>query len=148
MIGKILAGGMVVFAAVFGAALWYFQIYAYYEQVTGLDQVEVQGQPIPVSNYTGIDAATSPNKLRGCFTVDPAAFHDVPRAEQAEPLVAPGWFDCFDALQITADLEAGAAVAYLAADETKAGAQGYEVLRFIAVYPDGRAKMWRHYREN
>ena len=40
-----------------------------------------------------------------------------------------------------------AATAYLAEDETPAGAEGYEILRMIAVYPDGRAYMWRHYRE-
>jgi len=40
-----------------------------------------------------------------------------------------------------------AATAYLAEDETPAGADDYEILRMIAVYPDGRAYMWRHYRE-
>ncbi|MHA3915658.1 DUF6446 family protein [Halovulum sp. GXIMD14793] len=148
MSGRILAGGMVIFAAVFAAALWYFQIYAYYLRVDGLTSVSVQGRDIAVQDYTGIDADTSPNKLRGCFKVDPAAFEGVPLAKDPEPLVAPGWFDCFDAHGLSADIEAGKAVAYLAADETQPGAQGYEIHRMIAVYPDGRAYMWRHYREN
>ena len=92
MNGRILAGGLVLFAAIFGAALWYFQLYAYYEDVTGLETVEVQGRAVPVSDYRGVDADTSPNKLRGCFTVDPDAFEGVPLAENPEPLIAPpGW---------------------------------------------------------
>ena len=148
MNGKILAGGLVLFAAIFGAALWYFQLYAYYEDVSGLETVEVQGRAVPVSDYRGVDADTSPNKLRGCFTVDPDAFEGVPLAENPEPLIAPPRLDCFDAEQIARDLEAGRAVAYLAGDETPEEAVDYEVVRMIAVYPDGRAYMWRHYRED
>jgi len=148
MSGKLFISILLVFVAVFGAALWYFQLYAYYEDVTGLETVEVQGVAVPVSDYRGVDAETSPNKLRGCFTVDPAAFDAVPLAETPEPLVAPPALDCFDAEQIARDLEAGAAVAYLAGDETPEGATGYEIVRMIAVYADGRAFLWRHYRED
>ena len=95
-----------------------------------------------------MDADTSPNKLRVCFTVDPGAFEGVPLAENPEPLVAPPRLDCFDAETIARDLEAGRAVAYLAGDETPEEAVDYEVVRMIAVYPDGRAYMWRHYRED
>ncbi len=147
MNGKLLAGGLIGFALLFGAVLWWFQVYAYYGE-TEADSVTVQGREVAVSDWRGIDATTSPNKLRACFTVEPAAFVDVPRAPDPDPLLAPGWFDCFDARAIAADLEAGRATAYLAEDETEADAADYEILRMIAVYPDGRAFMWRHYRES
>ena len=148
MNGRVLMSLFGIVIVVFTAALWYFQVYAYYERISGLSSVTVQGQEIPVTDYSGIDADTSPNKLRGCFQVDPDAFADVPLAENPEPLTAPYWFDCFDAAQIATDLDEGRATAYLAADETPEGAADYEVVRMLAVYPDGRAYMWRHDRED
>jgi len=147
MNGKVAMSILVASALIFGAAMYYFQVYAYYEEIGDLDALEVDGQDIPVTAYRGIDAQTSPNKLRGCFNVDPGAFEAVPLAPDPDPLSAPGWFDCFDARSIAADLSSGAAIAYLAADETPDGAVGYEILRMIAVYPDGRGYIWRHYRE-
>ena len=148
MSGKLLMSLFLAAAAIFGAAMYYYQVYAYYDEIAGLESIDVQGRAIPVSGYTGIDSDTSPNKLRGCFTADPADFADVPLAEDPEPLLAPRWFGCFDAEAIARDLEAGAAIAYLAGDETPQGAAGYEIHRMIAVYPDGRAYLWRHYRED
>ncbi|WP_112321440.1 DUF6446 family protein [Oceanibium sediminis] len=148
MSGRVFAIFFLALAALFGGALWYFQTRAYYEEVSGLTSIDVQGAQVPVSSYRGLDADTSPNKLRGCFTVDPAAFADVPEAPNPEPLTAPGWFPCFDVEAIATDLAEGRAKAYLAGDETPEGAEGYEILRMIAVYPDGRAYLWRHYREN
>ena len=146
MNGKWLVGISGIVIAALGAGMYYAQVYAYYEE-TQADAVTVAGREVPVSDWQGIDAGTSPNKIRACFTVDPAAFDGVALAPYPEPLLAPGWFDCFDARTIAADLESGAATAYLAEDETPAGADDYEILRMIAVYPDGRAYMWRHYRE-
>lgn len=148
MNGKRVVTLLLLALAAFGAALYYTQFHAYYEEVTGLTSLEVAGRAIPVSDYTGIDADTSPNKLRGCFKTDPAAFEGAPAARDPQPLVAPGWFDCFQAETLAADLAAGNATAYLAGDETPEGATGYEIHRMIAVYPDGRAYLWRHYREN
>ncbi|HEU0222012.1 MAG TPA: DUF6446 family protein, partial [Paracoccaceae bacterium] len=61
-----------------------------------------------------------------------------PRAEDATPLSAPSWFGCFDHAQLTRDLAAGRAVAYRAGTDVP---KDFE--RIIAVYPDGRAYMWR-----
>ena len=61
-----------------------------------------------------------------------------PEAPDAEPLVAPGWFDCFDAEAIAKDLDAGAARAILAEFN-----EPYGFDRIIAAYPDGRAFQWR-----
>ena len=135
MSGRMLAILMIAVPAVFAAALWWFQTRAYYEEI-GADDVEIAGQSYPVSDWRGIDAPTSPLKLRACFRLAEAP--DAPRAEDAKPLVAPPWFDCFDAAALDGALERGEAVAYLAqADEF--GAANRIVVRF----PDGRAYMWR-----
>lgn len=148
MNGKILMSGFLILLAVFGFGMYYAQVYAYYVVTDGQKSVEINGIAVPVSNHRGIDADTSPNKLRGCFTIDPEAFADVALAKEPVPLTAPGWFECFNAEQIAKDLAVGKATAYLAGDETSKGAIGYEIHRMIAVYPDGRAYLWRHYRES
>lgn len=148
MNGKVLMSVFLAFIVLMGAGMYYFQVYAYYVITDGKTSVTVQGVEIPVTEYVGIDAETSPSKIRGCFRVDPAAFADVPLAREPEPLMPPGWFTCYDAEAIALDLAAGRATAYLAGDETPLGAVDYEIHRMIAVYPDGRAYLWRIYRES
>jgi len=139
MRGRSLMIGLLVFTAVFAAALWYALNYAYFEQFT-VNQVEIAGELYDVSNFEGIDATSSPLHLRACFRLSRPV--EAPIAEMPTPLVGPGWFECFDAEAIDNALESGAAVAYLAAAETAAG-----VDRIVAVYPDGRAFMWRQLNE-
>ena len=55
----------------------------------------------------------------------------------ATPLVAPGWFDCFDATAIGAAIERGEALAFLSQANVHA-----DVDRVVAVMPDGRAYAW------
>lgn len=112
--------------------------YAYYQSTRNVAEVSAFGQTLPVSEYQSIDADTSPLKIRACFKTDwdMAAFKSF--RSDAEPLIAPKWFDCFDAGQITADIAAGTAVV-LRAEKN----QPYGFDRFIASYPDGRAYMWR-----
>ena len=93
---------------------------------------------MPVAGYDGIDAASSPLKLRGCFRIDPAAVAAPTPAPQATPLVAPFWFRCFDAGRLTADLAAGAASAYDIAPDPP---PGFDLM--LAIYPDGRGYLWR-----
>lgn len=138
MSGRVLVAAFALFVLIFGAALVYFQVYAYYERVEGLESIEVAGKTIPVSAYEGIDASSSGLKRRGCFRVDPADFEGLPVAQNPVPLTPPFWFDCFDTGAIAADLEAGRATAYLAAHEELDG-----IDRVVAVYPDGRAYEWR-----
>lgn len=134
MRGKPLMIGLLAFAALFGVALYYFQVFAYYERTS--DPAALA--PILVTAYEGIDAATSPLKLRGCFTADPAAFAGAEPVPDAEPLVAPFWFRCFDARAISQDIEAGRATAYrLRTDDPS----GFDT--FVAVYSDGRGYLWR-----
>lgn len=130
--------GLLAFSVLFGIALWYYQNVAWYEEVTGLTEVSAYGDAFPVTDYRGIDADTSPLKLRACFTVDWDYWPSDEFARIAEPLTAPSWFDCFDARLITDDLRAGRATAILAAE-----GEPYGFDRYIAQYEDGRAYMWR-----
>lgn len=141
MNGRLVAGALVGFTLIFAVGLWWAQTYAWWREVEGLEAVEIGGRAVPVSGYRGLDAGSSPLKLRGCFRLDPAAV-DAPPAGDAAPLTTPGWFDCFDAARLGADLEAGRARAVVAARDEPAGLD-----RIVAVYPDGRAYQWRQVRE-
>ena len=143
MRGKPLAIGFLIFVVIFGAALWWFQVFAYYRTVDGLMVVDIAGRPVQVVGYRGIDADSSPLKMRGCFRLDPGALpEDAAAAEDPAPLIAPFWFGCFDAEALGADLEAGRARALVAARDEP---EGFD--RLVAVYPDGRAYQWRELRE-
>jgi hypothetical protein len=92
---------------------------------------------LPAREFRGIDADSSPIRFRACFTAElPEGLTPAPYAG-AEPLNAPGWFDCFDAAAIGADLASGAATAYLGEENVL-----YGIDRVLAVYPDGRAFAW------
>lgn len=142
MNGKVFAVGFFAFAAIFGGALYYSQVYAYYEEVTGVAEITVQDRVIAVGNYEGIDATSSGLKLRGCFTVDMADFEGLEQSAGATPLTAPGWFKCFNAGTLHEDLKEDRVTAYRAIENEKDGLD-----RFIAVYPDGRAYQWRQLNE-
>jgi hypothetical protein len=132
---------MLGFAALFGAGLWYAQVYAYYDRVDGLSAITAGGRSVPVRDYRGLDGTSSPLKLRGCFTVDPAALAGLPPAPDAVPLSTPGWFHCFDAPALGAALLAGRAQAVRAARDEPPGFD-----RIIVHFPDGRAYQWRQVR--
>ena len=139
MPGRTLMIALLAFTALFAAVLWYFQTYAFYAEM-GAESVMIGGQEYSVSNYRGIDAVTSPIKRRACFEMHGTI--DAPIAENPTPLVAPSWFDCFDAREIHEALEAGEAVAYVAE------AQEFEgVDRLVARFPDGRAYEWRQFSD-
>ena len=140
MSGRLLVIILLTFTAIFGAVLWYFQTYAFYATL-GAEKVTIAGQEYSISNYRGIDAMTSPLKLRSCFEMHGTI--DAPLAENPTPLVAPDWFDCFDARVIGEALEAGEAVAYVAEPEEFVG-----VDRIVARFPDGRAYEWRQFSQD
>ncbi len=143
---------LVVFAALFGAVLWYFQTRAYYRtlppEAVQIGFAGVDGTPLPlaVTEVQAIDAETSPLKFRACFRIDPDTLHDgldLQAYGRAEPLVGPGWFSCFDAATIARDLAAGRATAFLGAREIAPGAD-----RVLAIYPDGRGFAWHQLGED
>lgn len=136
MNGRRLILGLLIFTAIFAVVLWYFQTRAHYREVTGVNRITVSGRTVPVSDYRGLDGS-SPLKLRGCMRLDPAALADLPQAE-ALPLIAPRWFDCYDAGTLTADIAAGRARAVMVAPDEP---EHFEIV--LAYYPDGRAYLWR-----
>ena len=142
---------MLLSAAVLGGVLYYQQVYAYYDEVpvnaaaVMLTSVNTgAAEPIVVLNFQGIDAASSPLRYRACFesTLSLATLTETfVIVENAEPRVAPRWFDCFDAAQIGADLQTDA-VAFMGVENIE-----YGIDRIVAVYPDGRGYAWHQINE-
>lgn len=146
--GRLLAGVIVLCAVLAGAAMYYLQVYHFYEEVAAEGATDVQltvratGTPEPVlyENFTAIDADSSPIRYRACFTT-PMSHAMLTETfalyEDAEPLTAPGWFDCYDAQAIGAALEEGRALAFLGLRDVT-----YGVDRVVAVTEDGRGYVW------
>ena len=147
MIARIIITGLLVIALIAGAALYYLQVYAFYDDVSAqVENVQLTSISTGVSeeilseNIKAIDSDSSPIRFRACFdTVLSLALltETYEIYDDAEPRVAPSWFDCFDAAQIGADLETGAAVAFMGRHN-----YAYGIDRVVAVYPDGRAFAW------
>jgi hypothetical protein len=139
--------GILVSALVAGIFLYYQQVYAYYDEV----QAEAQNvqmtnlvtgvpEPIIFDSFDGIDADSSPLRYRACFTTvlsQAMLTETFVILDEAEPRVAPAWFDCFDAAQLGADLENGDAIAFLGVENIQ-----YGIDRVVAIYPDGRGFAW------
>lgn len=149
MNGKIVGGFIVVTAILAGAAMYYLQVYAFYDRIPAsapaaemrLTAIGSAGTEMIASDgFEGIDSGSSPLRFRGCFhtPVSLAVLTETYEVyETPTPLVAPGWFSCFDAARIGADLETGTAVAFLSERGIHPG-----IDRVIAIYPDGRAYAW------
>ncbi|WIV49889.1 DUF6446 family protein [Marivivens sp. LCG002] len=144
---KFLLASIVMIAVAAGALLYYLQVYAYYEEVSAeVSSVELTsihtGAPeeILFENFTAIDSDSSPIRYRACFTT-PVSYGSLTDNyviyDKAEPLVAPSWFNCFDAKEIGAALETGEAVAFLGTENVS-----YGIDRIVAVMPDGRGFVW------
>lgn len=148
MNGKIIASFIVICALLAGAAIYYLQVYGYYYRVTpepGRDVllVPLEGEaavPIPYADFQAINADSSPIRYRSCFTTtlsqEELAATYAP-VEGGEPLVAPGWFDCFDAEEIGTGIEAGRIHMYMSVHNI-----AYGVDRVVAVAADGRGWSW------
>lgn len=149
MSGKLVAGAIVVAGIIAGIAMYYFQLYYYYDTIeASAPAAEIRltnvatGQPenVIADDFEGIDADSSPIRFRACFTTpmsdamltETYLVHDKP-----VPLVAPGWFNCFDAKQIGADLEVGTATAFMGEENIH-----YGIDRVVAIYADGRGYAW------
>ena len=132
-------------AVIAGAAMYYLQVYAFYEDAPVIDEIEMTAytgdvEPVAINNFQGIDSESSPVRFRACFDMTlslPTLTETYVASVEAEPLVAPGWFDCFDAQQIGADLESGTAFAFLGTENIE-----YGIDRIVVVYPDGKAFAW------
>ncbi len=151
MSGKLLGIMIVASSLIFGAVVYYTQLYAYYEPAAANTELRltnlVTGAPEPViyDSFDGIDSESSPLRFRGCFTTTMSLAMLTETFEVYEhptPLVAPGWFDCFNAEAIGEALENGEAIAFLSEKNIKDG-----VDRVIAVFPDGRGYVWHQLNE-
>jgi hypothetical protein len=148
VIGKIYVGIIVISALLAGAAIYYLQVYGYYSEIQAsspaaeirMTTVEGVAEPVIIEGFEGIDAARSPIRFRACFRT-PQSMAMMTETykiyDGATPLVAPGWFGCFDANAIGEALEQGRAVAYLGEENIQ-----YGIDRVIAVMDDGRAFAW------
>ena len=146
--GKLAAGAIVISALVAGVAMYYLQVYAFYDEVKFEPGNEIRLVPIAsdtpeaivANDVKGIDATSSPLRFRACFTTplsqamltETYRMYDVP-----EPTIGPSWFDCYDAQAIGEALERGEALAFLSEP-----LKDYGMDRVVAVFPDGRAYAW------
>lgn len=148
MTGKIVAGFIVLISLIAGAAIYYLQVYAFYDKVsaTGTDDVQMTllatGQPeaILYEEFEAIDADSSPIRYRACFKTSmshPMLSETYVPYDKAEPLVAPGWFDCFDAKALGRALEQGSALAFLGTENIE-----YGIDRVVAITEDGKGFVW------
>ena len=144
-LGRIVIIGLFAATVIGGAGAYYLQGYHYYEPVSGLAEVEIGGRPFAVEGYEGLDNGALPLRLRGCFRLrDPeGALAAGDAAADPEPFAAPGWFECWDAPALDADLKAGRARAVIA---ERGGEGEFATERVVAIYPDGRAYQWRRLR--
>ncbi len=149
MITRIVIIAMVVTSLIAGAALYYLQVYAYYREVLAADAGNVQmtslvtGQPeeILFENFKAIDSDSSPIRFRACFEtpLSQALLTETYKTyPAAEPLIAPDWFDCFNAEAIGNALASGEAIAFMGVENVR-----YGVDRVVAVMPDGRGFIWQ-----
>lgn len=142
-LGRIAAIALVLAGLAGGGAMYYLQVYGYYDRleprISLLVQAEDGTRRLTIADYQGIDSTSSPLRLRECFTVLGGAegTEGLMAHPRPEPLVAPGWFPCFDARALDQDLLAGRARAVLVE-----GNFVYGFDRVMALYPDGRAFVW------
>ena len=147
MSGKIVGLVIMISALIAGAALYYLQVYGFYEEVSAeVQQVRLMPldgeEPVRIlaQDITAIDAESSPIRFRACFTT-PSSLAMLSETyvglERAVPRNAPDWFDCFDAASIAAELQAGTALAFMGEKNVNFG-----VDRVVAITEDGRGYIW------
>ena len=152
MTGKILTIVIVVCALAAGIAMYYLQVYAYYEEVTptGTDDVQLTSmdgnlETILYEDFRAIDADSSPIRFRACFTTQTPLSTLTSTYEEyvgAAPRNAPGWFECFDADAIAEDIELGRAQVFTGQRNLEFG-----IDRVVAITQDGRGYIWHEINE-
>lgn len=135
-------------SAVIAAVLMYYQlVYAGYAELTRSEVGEIQlisvisGEPEPIlsENVKAIDTVVEGVRLsegvsyRACFETPHSQAMLTETYEifdDAVPLNAPPWFDCFDAQEIGEALEDGTAIAFMSQENITFG-----VDRVVAILP-------------
>jgi len=140
MMGRIAALALVLAGLIGGGAMYYFQVYAYYDRleprISLIAEVPEGVTRLTIAGFEGIDSDSSPLRYRACFEVLGEPVDLIPYPDP-QPLNAPRWFGYFDAGRLEADLAAGRAQAWL----VEANFQ-YGFDRVMALYPDGNAFLW------
>ena len=152
MNGKIIGVFIVGTGVIAGVVLYYLQVFGYYGTVASDDltiklTLLATNEPdvILAEDVQAIDGDSSPLKYRACFTTshDHAMLTETYVViDNAVPLIAPSWFDCFDAEEIGEALAADQAIAYLWQAEIRDG-----VDRVVAILDDGRGFAWNQLNE-
>lgn len=148
MTGKILSVVLILSGLMAGIAMYYLQVYGFYEDVDARPGADVvllpiggeQPQAIAYSDFQAIDADSSPIRYRACFatTVTPDELAQVfTPSKHTAPRNAPGWFDCFDAGALGAALADGSARAFVSVKNIE-----YGVDRIVAVTEQGAGFVW------
>ena len=145
MTGRIMGVAILISALVAGIGMYYLQVYGFYEKVTEQDVQLVslttdQPETIVFDDFQAIDAESSPIRYRACFTTPQSLAYYTETyvlAPDMDPRNAPGWFDCFDAAAIAAELQAGTALTFLGGKNVAFG-----VDRIVAITQDGRGYVW------
>ncbi|WP_299283358.1 DUF6446 family protein [uncultured Tateyamaria sp.] len=145
MSGKIIGITILLGSLIGGIALYYLQVYGFYEAVKAeevalVSVVSDEPEPISINSFDAIDAESSPIRYRACFTTDMSLAvltETYVGLEDATPRNAPHWFDCFDAEAIAAELDAGTALPFLGQKNVDFG-----VDRIVAITEDGRGYVW------
>lgn len=146
MMGRIAIVGLFTVAVLAGGILWFLQKFVEYQRFEGpvdgfgaVITLPETNQTIALSDIVGISGSSSPLKFRVCFQAELPEWPSVNLSyDNPTPLIAPDWFDCFDAKQLGADLEAGEARAFLVTPNV---AEGVDLV--VAFYSDGRGFAWR-----
>ncbi|MEP2640779.1 DUF6446 family protein [Roseobacter sp.] len=147
MNGKIVSSAILISSVAAGAALYYLQIYGFYDEVSAqLDEVQLvsvvsdQPEPIRTGAIEAIDADSSPIRFRACFETPaslPMLTETYVGLDSVTPRNAPPWFECFDAAKIAAELAAGTALPFLGQKNVAFG-----VDRIVVITDDGRGYIW------
>lgn len=145
--GKVVAILILGTALLVGGGIWYAQTRGYYAAVEGPVTLTLAAPDgsltmLPARGVEAIASNASPLGFRACFVADldqaslGAGIAVEPRADP-QPTIAPGWFPCFNAGEVAALLEEGAARAYTAYPNAR-----YGVDRVVAIAADGRGWAW------
>ncbi|MGB0958807.1 MAG: DUF6446 family protein [Halocynthiibacter sp.] len=151
--GKLISGFILMAALIAGIAIYYLQVYGFYEDVKVAPGTAVSltlletGQPDPIitDDFKAIDGTSSPIRYRACFTTSQSTAmmtETYTLYDHAEPLTGPNWFDCYNASEIGEALEKGTALAFLAKKDVADG-----VDRVVAIMEDGRGFVWHQLNE-
>ncbi|MEM9840987.1 MAG: DUF6446 family protein [Pseudomonadota bacterium] len=150
MSGKIVSILLALVTLAVGGGVYYAQVFGYYEDQPVEDVLLtslVSGTPEPIlsERFQAIDADSSPIRYRACFTTPMSLAlltETYETFENAEPLNAPGWFDCFDARALGDELANGTAIAFTGTRNLE-----YGIDRVVAITSDGRGFVWHQVNE-